>query len=179
MIERAPKRAPERARQATAREATGGRRVVRAAALGLALVAAIATLGAARPARADVTADCDFLEFSGKSGDKPAIDGELKPLEKKLKRPPFSTWNQFKLLAHPQKALAKKKPEAISLKIGSATATLVEIVDKSKVRLNIVMSDARGKEVANNTATVEAGDYVIYVHPVSSSEGHLLSVTCK
>jgi hypothetical protein len=152
---------------------------LRIAFAGFALAAAAALLAAPGRARADVAADCDFLEISARSGDKPAIDGELKPLEKKLKKPPFSTWNQFKLLAHVQKALAKKKPEPIPLKTGSATATLIEIVDKSKVRLTITMNDTRGKEVANNTATVEGGDYVIYVHPLPGNEGHLLSVSCK
>jgi len=148
---------------------------------GLALAAAgLASLVAApRAACADVTADCDFLEISAKAGDKPAIDGELRPLEKKLKKPPFGSWNQFKLLGHVQKALAKKKVEPIPLKTGSATATLVEIVDKSKVRLTVTMTDAKGKEVANNTATVEAGDYLMYVHPLPGNEGHLLSVSCK
>lgn len=145
---------------------------------GLAL-AALTLAAAPRVARADVTADCEFLEFTGKTGDKPAIDGELQALEKKLKKPPFSTWNQFKLLARSHKALVKKKAEPISLKTGSATATLVEIVDKSKVRLTVTMDDAKGKQVANNTATVEAGDYVIYVQPLPHNEGHLLSVSCK
>ena len=145
----------------------------------LAFAVALAVLLAPRLGRADVTAECDFLEFSATSGDKPAIDGELQQLEKKLKKPPFSTWNQFKLLARSHKSLAKKKTEPISLKNGSATATLVEIVDKSKVRLTVIMEDAKGKQVANNTATVEAGDYVIYVHPLPHNEGHLLSVSCK
>jgi hypothetical protein len=137
------------------------------------LIAAPGTAGA------DVTADCDFLEISARAGDKPSIDGELKPLEKKLKKPPFSGWNQFKLLGHTRKALAKKKPEPIGLRTGSATATLVEIVDKSKVRLTVTMNDPRGKEVVNNTAAVEAGDYLMYVHPLPGNEGHLLSVSCK
>ena len=144
---------------------------------GLALAAAL--VAAPGLTRADVTADCDFLEISAKAGDKPAIDGELKPLEKKLKKPPFGSWNQFKLLGHTQKALAKKKQEPIPLKSGSATATLVETVDKSKVRLTVTMDDAKGKQVVNNTATVEAGDYVIYVHSLPHGEGHLLSVSCK
>ncbi|HEX8110303.1 MAG TPA: hypothetical protein VF516_21375 [Kofleriaceae bacterium] len=144
------------------------------------LIAGLAlALAAPGAARADVTADCDFLEISARAGDKPAVDGELKPLEKKLKKPPFSTWNQFKLLGRTQKALAKKKQEPIPLKIGSATATLVEIVDKSKVRLTVTMNDARGKEVANSTSTVEAGDYLMYVHSLPGNEGHLLSVSCK
>jgi len=143
----------------------------------VALVAALA--GGTRQARADVTAECDFLEISAKAGDKPAIDPELKPVEKKLKKPPFSTWNQFKLLSRSQKALAKKKPEPVGLKVGTATATLIEIVDKSKVRMTITMDDEKGKQVANNTTTVEAGDYMIYVHPLANNEGHLLSFTCK
>ncbi len=152
------------------------RRSVTVAGLAIA-VAALAF--APRPARADVTADCDFLEISARSGDKPAIDGELKPLEKKLKKPPFSAWNQFKLLGHAQKPLAKKKPEPIGLKTGSATATLIETVDKSKVRLTVTIDDAKGKRVVNNTTAVEAGDYVIYGYPLPGNEGHLLSVTCK
>lgn len=143
------------------------------------IVAAAMLAGAVRTARADVTADCEFLEIAAKAGDKPAIDPALAPIEKKLKKPPFSTWNQFKLLSRSQKSLPKKKPEAITLKVGSATATLVEIVDKSKVRLTITMDDHKGKQVANNTATVEAGDYLIYVHGLPNNEGHLLSLTCK
>jgi hypothetical protein len=146
----------------------------------LALAIAVAALVVAPGrARAEVTADCEFLEISAKAGDKPAIDAELKPLEKKLKKPPLSTWSRFKLLSRSQKVLAKKKPEAIGLKVGSATATLVEIVDKSKVRLTITIDDAKGKHVVDNTTTAEAGDWVIVVHELPGNEGHLLSVTCK
>jgi hypothetical protein len=143
------------------------------------LVAAAALAGAARHAHADVTADCEFLEISAKAGAKPESDPALAPVEKKLKKPPFSTWNQFKLLSRSQKSLSKKKAEAISLKVGSATATLVEIVDKSKVRLTVTMDDEKGKQVANNTTTVEAGDHVIFVHELANNDGHLLSLTCK
>jgi hypothetical protein len=142
------------------------------------IVAAVCATAPARGARADVAADCEFFEISAKTGDKPAIDGELSPVEKKLKKPPFSAWNQFKLLSHSKKSLAKKKTEPIGLKIGSATATLVEIVDKSKVRVTIAMDDDKGKQVTNTT-TVEAGDYIIYVHPMANNEGHLLSWTCR
>ena len=154
--------------------------------LAVAAGALITVVAGVRPApagpndtRGEVTASCEFFEISARTGDKPAIDGELKRVEKKLKKPPFSTWNQFKLLSHSQKSLAKKKAEAIGLKIGSATATLVEIVDKSKVRLTISMDDDKGKQVASNTTTVEAGDFMIYVHPLANNEGHLLSWTCN
>jgi hypothetical protein len=130
-------------------------------------------------AQAQAQTDCEFLEMSATTGDKPVIDAELKPVEKKLKKPPFATWNQFKLLSRSQRPLTKKKVEAIALKVGSATVTLVEIVDKSRVRLTVTMDDGKGKQVANNTTTVEAGDYMIYVHPLANNDGHLLSLTCK
>ena len=142
-------------------------------------IAAIALTTAPPHAAADVTAECEFLEMSAKAGDKPMIDAELKPVEKKLKKPPFSAWNQFKLLSSSKKALSKKKAEPISLKVGGATATLIEIVDKSKVRLTVTMDDDKGKQVVNNTTTVEAGDYLMYVHSRSNNDGHLLSLTCK
>ena len=143
------------------------------------LIAAAACLAGPRAARAEVTADCEFLEISAKTGDKAAIDAELGPVEKKLKKAPFSTWNQFKLLSRSKKSLAKKKVEPIGLKIGAATATLVEIVDKSQVRLAIAIDDQKGKQVVTNTTTIAAGDYMIYVHPIANNEGHLLSWTCR
>ena len=138
-----------------------------------------ALLGAPHAARAEGTTACDVLEIAAKAGDKPAVDGELKPVEKKLKKPPFSAWNQFKLLSQSRHPLVRKKPEPIALKVGSASVTLVEIVDKSKVRLTVTMDDDKGKQVANNTTTVEAGDYVMFVNQLANNEGHLLSLTCK
>ena len=135
-------------------------------------------LALAQPAFAG-DADCNYIEIAATKSDKAAMDPELKPLEKKLKKAPFSTWNQFKLLSRSKKSLEKKKPEPIGLKIGSATATLIEIVDKSKVRLTVTLDDDKGKQVATNTTTVDAGDYMIYVHPMANNEGHLLSWTCR
>jgi hypothetical protein len=175
MIERGPSRATTRRRRVIA----GGRRVAGPGLAALVVVVGCALTGTARDARAEVTTECEFLEISARSGAKPAIDAELQPVEKKLKKPPFSTWNQFKLLSRSHKSLVKKKAEPVALKIGAATATLVEIVDKSRVRLSVTMDDEKGKQVANNTATVEAGDYMIYVHERANNEGHLLSLTCK
>jgi hypothetical protein len=154
------------------------RRSRRTSWLAAALILGVALI-APRWARAEVTAGCELFEISAKTGEPAAIDAELKPVEKKLKKPPFSTWTQFKLLSHAQKSLTQKKVEPIALKLGSATATLVEIVDKSKLRLTITMDDDKGKHVVNNTTTVEAGDYLMFVHGLPGNEGHLLSVTCK
>lgn len=138
---------------------------------------------AATPATADeVKVTCDFIEVSAAKGTAgPAsIDAALKPIEKKLKKAPFATqWKVFKLLSQTQKTLARKKPEAIALKQGAATATLIETVDSTKVRLTVSIEDAKGKQAINQTSTLAAGDYIIHTEVLPNDDGHLVAVTCK
>jgi hypothetical protein len=147
------------------------------------------TLGAL-PATADerfraqapggVQVTCDFIEISAIKGKGPSIDPALGPVEKKLKKAPFSTqWGEFKQLSTVSRKLDKKKPEAIALKQGSATATLLETVDKSSVRLNVTIESPRGKKAVDNTSMVSAADYVIFTIVHANGDGHLVAVTCK
>lgn len=146
----------------------------------LALPLALAVLAAVPHAvRADeMKADCEFLEITAKKGDKPVIDPDLARLEKKLKAQPFA-WNQFKFLSRADKTLAKHKAEPISLKIGSASATLVEVVEKSKVRIQFTLTDEKGKPVVDNTTSLEAGDSLVFGTPLANGDGHLVAITCK
>ena len=122
---------------------------------------------------------CEFLEVSASNGDKPAVDADLEKLKKKFKKPPFSSWNQFKLLMKADKVLTAKKAEAIQLKLGKAEATLLSIVNGSQVRLTISIDDAAGKNFVNNTSTFAAGDYLVFGHSLANNDGHLLALTCK
>jgi hypothetical protein len=123
---------------------------------------------------------CDFIEIAATKGKAASIDPKLAPIEKKLKKGPISTqWNDFKQLTQVNKKLDKKKAEAIALKQGSATATLVEIVDKSKIRITVTIDNAKGKQVVNTTTLLDAADYVIHVELLPNDDGHLLAVTCK
>lgn len=138
----------------------------------------------APPAQLAVT--CDFIEIGAtksKAGPPPAapsIDPRLGPVEKKLKKAPFSTqWAEFKQLSQANRKLEKKKTEAIALKQGSATATLVEIVDKSKARITVTIDNAKGKQAVNTTTLLDAGDYVIHAVVLPNEDGHLLAVTCR
>src|SRR6478735_1089630 len=79
------------------------------------------------------TVSCEFLEISASSGDKPSVDPDLEKLKKKFGKPPFSSWNQFKLLTKIDKSLTAKKQEAIQLKLGQAEATLLGTVNGSQV----------------------------------------------
>ncbi len=141
----------------------------------LALVLASASPAFAEPPKAE----CDLIEISAKQGDKPSLDADLKPIEKKLTAYAF---NQFTLLGKTHKSLGKQKDEKVALKMGSVELTFIEIVDKSKVRLNITIDDAAGKRQVNHSQfTVEAGDYLVFGYPISKDkkDGHLLAVTCK
>jgi hypothetical protein len=122
---------------------------------------------------------CEFMEISASSGPTPSMDVDLEKLKKKLKKPPFSSWNQFKLLMKADKALTQKKAETIQLKMGKAEATLLGIVNGSQVRLTISIDDASGKNFVNNTSTFAAGDYLVYGHSLPNNDGHLLALTCK
>jgi hypothetical protein len=125
------------------------------------------------------TVTCEFVEISASSGKDASIDPELEKLKKKLKKPPFSSWNQFKLLMKTEKQLTHKKAEAIQLKLGKAEATLLGVVNGSQVRLTISIDDATGKNFVNNTSTFAAGDYLVYGHSLPNNDGHLLALTCK
>ena len=133
----------------------------------------------APPAAVHVT--CDFIEISATKGKTPSIDPKLGPVEKKLKKAPFSAqWNDFKQLTQATRKLEKKKTEAIALKQGAMTATLVEIVDKSKARITVTIDNAKGKQAVNQTTLLDAGDYVIHAVVLPpNDDGHLLAVTCK
>lgn len=133
----------------------------------------------APPAALHVT--CDFIEIAATKSKTPSMDGRLGPVEKKLKKGPISAqWNDFKQLTQASKKLEKKKTETIGLKQGSSTATLIEIVDKSKVRITVTIDNAKGKQVMSQTSLIEPGDYVIHTVVVPpNDDGHLLAVTCK
>jgi hypothetical protein len=133
----------------------------------------------APPAAVSVT--CDFIEISATKGKTASIDPKLAPIEKKLKKAPFSTqWTEFKQLSETSRKLEKKKTEVIPLKQGSATATLVEIVDKSKARITVTIDNAKGRQAVNTTTLLDAGDYVIHAVVLPpNDDGHLVAVTCK
>lgn len=154
-------------------------------AIGRFVVAAVVATAFAQSAIAQPTkqpapsVSCEFIEISASSSSAATVDAELEKLKKKFRKPPFSSWNTFKMLMKVDQSLTKGKTESIKLKIGSATATLVEIVDKSKVRLTITIDDGKGKQLVNSKSTVEGGDYLVYGHSLPNNDGHLLALTCK
>ena len=146
----------------------------------LACVSLVATLaGAAGAAWADDKADCEFFEISAtKVGDKPVTDPELKPLEKKLGKPPFSSWNTFHVLSHSSNELTKLKPQELKLKTGSSIVLLREL-DNKKFGLTLTMDDDAKKRVVDTKFKLEVGDWVVFGQQAPNNAGHLLALTCK
>ena len=136
------------------------------------------SVASAQPAPQAITVSCDFIEITATSGKDPSVDAALDGLKKKFKKPPFSSWNVFKLQHREQRTLVQKKAETIKLKLGEAEAKLLGTANKSQLRLSISL-DVNGKNIVNTTATVEAGDYLVYGHALPDNAGHLLALTCK
>ena len=131
----------------------------------------------ARVAAADDTADCSYLEISATTGKDPAIDAELKPLEKKLKKPPFSSWNVFHKLSGGSFTLTKNKAENLKLSQGGASILLRDRTDK-RLDLTITVDGADGKRVLDNKQSVNAGEGMVFGHNVKD-DGHILALTCR
>ena len=126
---------------------------------------------------ADERAQCNYLEISATSGKAPAIDPELQPLEKKLKKPPFASWNTFHKLSGGPVALDKLKAETLKLGQGAASLLLRDRTDK-RLELTISIDGADGKRVLDNKQSVTAGEWVVWGHNVKD-DGHILALVCK
>lgn len=135
----------------------------------------IALLGLARLAHAD--ADCSYLEVAASNGKQAAIDVELKPLEKKLKHPPFSSWNTFHKLSGGNVQLGKLKAEALHLKQGGGSVLLRDRSEK-KLELTITVDGADGKRVIDTKPSLTSGDWLLLVNN-AGDDGHILALTCK
>lgn len=141
--------------------------------LAFAIVVATSTVARAD----DPKADCEYLEITAKNGATPAIDPELKALDKKLKKPPFASWNTFHKLSGGPVALVKSKPNALKLAQGAASIILRDRSEK-RLELTVTIDGADGKRVLDNKQSVAVGDWSVWGHNVKD-DGHILALTCK
>ena len=132
---------------------------------------------AAGTARADEKADCEYLEITASTGKTPAMDPELKALDKKLKKPPFASWNTFHKLSGGPISLVKSKPNALRLAQGAASIILRDRSEK-RLELTVTIDGADGKRVLDNKQSLAVGDWSVWGHNVKD-DGHILALTCK
>ena len=142
------------------------------------VVAATLVLALAGVAHADGKAECEYLEITATNGKVPAVDPELKPLEKKLKKPPFSSWNTFHKLSAGHVTLDQLKSEALKLSKGAASLLLRDRTEK-RLELTITIDGADGKRVVDSKQAINvAPEWNIWGHSVGD-DGHILALTCK
>ncbi|MCG8421012.1 MAG: hypothetical protein MJE77_24080 [Proteobacteria bacterium] len=168
----------------TTRQLAIRRACTRARVLAIVIMAAAVLLGAGATSSALAqTANCSFLEIEA-SNKEGGIDGKLKPLAKKLKKPPLSSWKSYKLVAKHDKSLARMKPEDIRLTLGGKLSALLRRQgnsqgQKTRFEVSITIDNKSGKRAVDSTINVSSGDYLIFAFDVTSERGNLLAFTCK
>lgn len=145
---------------------------------------AIGALAITTPvAYADNPVACTVVEIEASTTDAPAIGPELRPLEKKLKKPPFSSWNTFKQLGSHAVTLEPMKASTLTLVHGKAQLLLREVTakgqKKARISLGINVDDADGKRVVDTKVNVDAGDYLVVGRSLKNNRGHLIAMNCK
>ena len=141
------------------------------------LAAAVLTAALSTPAFAG-DADCSYIEIAATNSKAASIDADLKPLEKKLKKPPFTAWNTFHKLSAGATSLTKNKAEAIKLGQGAASLMLRDRSEK-RVELTVTMDGADGKRVLDAKPAMKSGDWLLLVGTNAKDDGHILALTCK
>jgi hypothetical protein len=147
----------------------------------LAVAATVAlALGLGRTAVADEAATCHLLEIRA-SSDGAEIDGALKPLARKLKKPPFSAWSRFALLKQHDRSAARMKSVDVDLVTGGKLSLLFrDKGDKGRLRLTFTLDDKGGKRLFNGTVNLEGGDYtLIGGESLDGGATYILGVTCR
>ena len=146
-------------------------------------LASAAMIVAVPAARADGGVTCAIIEIEASTSDPPAMDSALKPLERKLRKPPFSSWNNFKQLGAHTLALEPMKSGALDLVHGKASLILREVATgggkKPRISLGVTLDDETGKRVLDSKLSVDAGDYLVVGRSLPANKGHLVALTCQ
>ncbi len=145
-------------------------------------VAGVALVVAPARAGAEDAATCSVIEIGATKAKDPSIPPGLKPLEKKLKKPPLSSWNSFKVLSSTTLSLTAMRAAPVKLATGQASLMLREIDKREgkrpRMALSVTMDDASGKRVVDSKVSVDAGDSLM-VGNVENEDGHFLAISCK
>ncbi len=146
-------------------------------------VAVLLSIVAVPTARADGNVTCAIIEIEASSADAPSMDAALAPIEKKLRRPPFSSWNNFKQLGSQSLTLEPMKPGSTGLVHGKATLLLRELTTaggkKPRVSLGVTLDDGGGKRVLDSKVAVDAGDYLVVGRSLPGGKGQLVALNCR
>lgn len=128
-------------------------------------------------------AKCTVFEVKA-SSDEGGTDDQLKPIQNKLKKPPFSAWKSFKVVKKHQVTATQMKEQALKLATGGQLALLYKDRSdakgrKPRLRVGVTLDDASGKRKADITLKVDSGDYTLVGRDAGKDgTSHLLAISC-
>jgi hypothetical protein len=130
--------------------------------------------------------DCAVYEMAASSG-KPAVDPALRPLQKKLKKPPFSSWTTFKLLKKHDQQAVQQKPLLLPLYTGSKLSLLYRDTSatqgkKVRLRLAFTLDDKNGKRKLSSTLNLDSGDFSLIGgdwDKLAGGETYIVAISCR
>jgi hypothetical protein len=132
---------------------------------------------------ADDHATCTAIEIAATKAKEPSIPADLKPLEKKLRKPPLSSWTSFRVLSSSSLTLDSMKVASPKLAAGAVTVILRDVDSKEgkrpRLSLGITMDGQAGKRVFDSKLTLDAGDYVVFGETLPNDDGHFVALSCK
>jgi hypothetical protein len=158
-----------------------------ALALACAVSIALAARGASAQKQEDSapsTAACEIFEIKA-SNDGDGVDPALRPLARKLKKPPFSSWKSFKLLKRHDKSVERMKTLNLGLVTGSKLTLLFRGAsggqrNKTRLRLTFTLDDKNGKRKLDGTINIDSGDYsLIGGDTIEQGGTYIVAVSCK
>jgi hypothetical protein len=130
------------------------------------------------------TAACQVFEIKA-SNEGEGVDPALRPLARKLKKPPFSSWKAFKLLKQHDKTVEKMKALNLALVTGSKLSLLFRgssggQASKPRLRLTFALDDKNGKRKVDGTINLDSGDYsLIGGDSIEGGGTYIVAVSCK
>jgi hypothetical protein len=127
-------------------------------------------------------ADCKVTEIEANNSGG-GIDPALKPMTKKLKKPPFSGWNTFKLVADHSHEAVPMTTANVSLTTREKLALLYRGSTqarnkKVRLRFSFQLDDKQGKRKADGSFNIDAGDHFIIAANTSDNGAHILAISC-
>ncbi|MBL4636714.1 MAG: hypothetical protein JKY56_22885 [Kofleriaceae bacterium] len=147
------------------------------------LAACVALFALAGSASAD-TANCKVVEIKASTG-KAEMDPALAPIAAKLKKPPFSAWQSFKVVKQHKLAAEQMKQASLVLATGGKLGLLYKDRNdakgkKPRLRIAMTLDDASGKRRADISLKVDSGDYTLLGRDAAKDGStHLLAISCS
>ncbi|HEU5056577.1 MAG TPA: hypothetical protein VFU21_08620 [Kofleriaceae bacterium] len=138
------------------------------------------------PPAAPQQVDCAVYEMGASAG-QPAVDPALRPLQSKLKKPPFSSWKTFKLLRKHDKQAVKSKVLTLPLQTGSKLSLLyrdqsVAQGKKMRLRVTFTLDDKNDKRKLNSTLNMDSGDLLLIGNEsdkLPDGATYIVAVSCR